>query len=88
MACATADAVSRVPDGCDFSYHCHDCNSVVVIAPSSIRLLKEDPSIVLLCQRCLPKRNITVFEPRIAAPIEELLHEIRTAKPNTWRNRN
>jgi hypothetical protein len=66
---------------------CSSCNSIVAIAPTGQRFLKANPEAIILCAFCyVPDPDDAAG--KLAAPETEILAEMATAEPNTWRNRN
>jgi hypothetical protein len=88
LVCALADAPQVVP-GSTFDRRCTGCRRAVMIAPSGQRILRDDPAAQVLCVDCFcahgDGKDATI---RPATSLEELRHEIRSARPNYPRYRN
>lgn len=88
LICMLADGPVAV-EGAIFNRRCSACNRAVMVAPSGQRMLRQYPAAEVLCTGCFDakedRKNFTV-EP--AASVEELRHEMRTARPNYHRYRN
>lgn len=86
LVCARADAPVAAP-GTVYDRVCARCGEHVMIYPLGQRRLKEMPELIILCSLCfLRDEGDAEVEP--VAPIEEMLREAATSKPNPrrWRN--
>jgi hypothetical protein len=89
MRASQADLVARDSTA---DTRCGDCHELVVMAPSSRRLLAADPQTRILClnglERLFSGGALTIGEMGMAAEPEELVAEVASAVPNTWKERN
>jgi len=56
---------------------CSKCGVAVFLAPSTMRLLKSDVTIAVLCVRCIPPSAQVIRPLRLVATAEELEEELR-----------
>ena len=83
---ANAPMASR---GSVYDLCCGRCNTRVMIAPTSQRLLRKSKRIKILCYRCyVILAQHEPVEVRLAAPLEDIERERREAIANPYRVRN
>jgi len=90
LVCMLAKQALFVTAGWKPEHKCGDCGEYVVVAPSGVAMLKQYPTTRILCLACLHMEYPTI-EPvgvELAGPVEQIVEEVRTAVPNTWRERN
>jgi hypothetical protein len=83
VVCAPADSPMVVP-GSDFTHVC-ECGTRVMLAPSGQRYLKAHPAAKVICYGCIPDDDVDAI---LAADIETIISEARTAQHNFYRERN
>ena len=83
-----AGALLVVP-GIVFDKVCSQCGARVMVAPSGQTFLKKHTQTQIICIDCFERRKASPKDLLIpAAPAEQILGEVASAKPNTWRERN
>lgn len=88
MICANAESAWATP-GTTYTMCCHFCFQHVMVAPSGQQFLREHPAGVdLMCFRCYLKDHLYLGMPALAADVETVAREIRSAVPNLYRERN
>lgn len=87
LVCMRATAPFTVP-GSDFSRHCRDCGTRIMIAPSGQETLKRFPKARLVCVSCI--RGKLPPDAVVALPmdLDATYEEMQRAVPNLWRERN
>lgn len=87
LVCAPATD-SLTIRGSSFAHSCHECGQRVMVAPSGQEILREDPTIQILCVPCMNR----LFKPTdtVEPPDnpERIRQELRNIVPNLWRKRN
>jgi hypothetical protein len=86
LVCAPLASAAMVARNSTTNQKCSKCEQRVLLAPSGQRFLKEHPDAAILCALCYSPNADD--KPHLAAPEAEILAEMETAQPNTWRNRN
>ncbi len=97
IVCAAADN-RWAARGSSFEHKCSKCSTRVMMAPSGQRFLKKRaadqavkgaPDLLILCSNCfLLERGLHDSELLLAAGVDEIAAELRSAGPNQWRERN
>jgi hypothetical protein len=87
LVCALANALRAVP-GSIFNHHCTVCDRLVMVAPSGQRMLAKIDALQIVCGPCFDKRVEPGDEICLAGTPEEMLDEVRRARPNLRRSRN
>jgi len=90
LVCMLATEALFVTAGWKPEHRCARCGEYVVVAPSGVAMLKQYPIARILCLGCLQVEHPTIKpgEVELAGPVEQIIEEVLTAVPNTWRGRN
>lgn len=82
--CARATA-PLVAAGSTFDQKCSRCKNNLVMAPSGREYYSEHPEAILICEYCVTEKDLEGAQRKLSP---KMLEEIRSARPNTWRDRN
>lgn len=92
LVCASAEHPTMVAGS--IFVKCSQCEIALMMAPSGQRLIAHDPAIQPVCERCSKagiKAARAAGEPvrmGLAAPLPDILAELRNPRPNLRRYRN
>jgi hypothetical protein len=86
LICEPADAPWTVP-GSTFNRVCTKCFRRVMVAPTSLDIMKEFHKVTILCVPCFLKEPI-VEGVEYRGPTQAQMMERRKTMPNFWRERN
>ena len=90
LLCARADSPRTIP-GSRFDLHCWICRKRVMIAPSGQKVLKRygERCVRVTCAICAAEHfEAEIIRGHNINDWDEQIRELRTAGPNTWRERN
>ena len=85
ICCERIDDIENVVSGSNSSRKCSRCGSRVFTAPSSERLLQQNPNLLIVCHPCVAGEDHEIVNPE---PLPEQIEELQTLRPNTQRGRN
>lgn len=88
MVCMRADAPLTVA-GSTFDKHCEQCGTRVMMAPSGQAFFRTNPMARIICYECFTVTPLLDDEILGIVPSPtQLAAEMKTVRPNPYRNRN